>query len=75
MKHLWKRYKVFALLLLIQLVLMSVSPETGWKSFYNIKNNVKEMLGVIPPVFLLLGLLDVWVDRKTMIQYTGKGSG
>jgi uncharacterized membrane protein YraQ (UPF0718 family) len=30
---------------------------------------------VIPPIFILLGLLDVWVDRATMMKYTGKGSG
>ena len=35
----------------------------------------QEMLSVLPPIFILLGLLDVWVDRATMIKYTGKGSG
>lgn len=34
-----------------------------------------EMISVIPPIFILLGLLDVWVDRATMMKYTGKGSG
>ncbi|MEZ4509536.1 MAG: permease [Eubacteriales bacterium] len=33
------------------------------------------MLSVLPPIFILLGLLDVWVDRATMMKYTGKGSG
>ena len=33
------------------------------------------MLLVIPPVFILLGLLDVWVPRETMIKYMGEGSG
>ena len=33
------------------------------------------MLSVLPPIFILLGLLDVWVDRATMVKYTGKGSG
>ncbi|MPM71975.1 hypothetical protein SDC9_118947 [bioreactor metagenome] len=33
------------------------------------------MLSVLPPIFVLLGLLDVWVDRVTMMKYTGKGSG
>jgi uncharacterized membrane protein YraQ (UPF0718 family) len=37
--------------------------------------NLMEMLSVLPPIFVLLGLLDVWVDRATMIRYTGKGSG
>jgi hypothetical protein len=33
------------------------------------------MLSVLPPIFILLGLLDVWVDRATMMKFTGKGSG
>ncbi|MEZ4626608.1 MAG: hypothetical protein R2912_00335 [Eubacteriales bacterium] len=38
-------------------------------------DSFKEMLSVLPPIFILLGLLDVWVDPLTMIKYTGKGSG
>jgi uncharacterized membrane protein YraQ (UPF0718 family) len=37
--------------------------------------SLKEMLLVIPPVFILLGLLDVWVPRQTMVRYMGEGSG
>lgn len=33
------------------------------------------MMTVIPPIFILLGLLDVWVEKATMIRYTGKDSG
>lgn len=75
MKQLLKRYKVFIVLLLVQITLMAALPEIGWNSLRNIESNVKEMLGVIPPVFILLGLLDVWVDRQTMMKYTGPGSG
>ncbi|MEZ4628649.1 MAG: permease [Eubacteriales bacterium] len=38
-------------------------------------SNFKEMLSVLPPIFISPGLLDVWVDRATMMKYTGKGSG
>lgn len=75
MKQLLKRYKVFIVLLLVQIILMVTLPEIGWNSLRNIESNVKEMLGVIPPVFILLGLLDVWGDRQTMMKYTGSGSG
>ena len=75
MKQLVKRYRVFLILLAVQVLLMAVSPKVGWNSVENIKSNVRQMLGVIPPVFILLGLLDVWVDRPTMIKYTGPGSG
>jgi len=37
--------------------------------------NLKQMLSVLPPIFLILGLLDVWVPKETMIKFMGKGSG
>lgn len=70
-----KRYKVFLLLLIINVVVGLLFPEIGRKSLELTKQNVIEMILVIPPIFILLGLLDVWVDRATMIKYTGKGSG
>lgn len=33
------------------------------------------MLTVVPPIFLLIGLLDVWVPRETMIKLMGEKSG
>lgn len=33
------------------------------------------MLGVLPPIFILIGLLDVWVKKETMVKYMGKDSG
>lgn len=33
------------------------------------------MLMIVPPIFLLIGLLDVWVPRETMIKLMGEGSG
>jgi uncharacterized membrane protein YraQ (UPF0718 family) len=35
----------------------------------------RTMLLVIPPIFILLGLLDVWVPRETMMKLMGPGSG
>ncbi|MCF7942205.1 MAG: permease [Spirochaetia bacterium] len=36
---------------------------------------LKEMLLVIPPIFILLGLLDSWVPKEVMVRYMGEGSG
>ena len=66
---------MFLGLLVVQIILMAALPEIGWSSLQNIRSNVREMFGVIPPIFVLLGLSDVWVDRKTMMKYTGTGSG
>jgi Predicted permeases len=75
MKKLVIRYSTFLLLFVLLIITSIFYPELGKSSANNIWSNVKEMLGVIPPVFVLLGLLDVWVDRQTMIRYTGLGSG
>jgi len=52
-----------------------ILPEIGLKSAELTWKNLLEMASVIPPIFVLLGLLDVWVDRATMMKYTGSGSG
>lgn len=70
-----KRYKVFLILVVLNIAVGFVLPEIGLKSLELTKQNLLEMISVIPPIFILLGLLDVWVDRATMMKYTGKGSG
>ena len=74
-KQIVKRYRVFLILFAVNLVISLVMPEIGLTAFSNTVGNIKEMISVIPPIFILLGLLDVWVDRATMMKYTGKGSG
>ena len=70
-----KRYGAFFLLLLAGVVAGLLLPDLGKAALNNTLGSLKEMLSVLPPIFVLLGLLDVWVDRATMIKYTGKGSG
>lgn len=56
-------------------VLYFVNAELGEKAADITANSLLEMLAVIPPVFILLGLLDVWVPKETMIKYLGEHSG
>ena len=69
------RYKVFLLLDLANIIIGLIMPGIGLKSLDLTRANLLEMMSVIPPIFILLGLLDVWVDRSTMIRLTGNGSG
>ena len=69
------RYKVFLLLALANIIIGLIMPGIGLKSLELTRANLLEMMSVIPPIFILLGLLDVWVDRSTMIRLTGNGSG
>lgn len=70
-----KKYKLFFLLFIAQVLLLIFEPALGQNALKITGKNVLEMLLVIPPIFLLLGLLDVWVDRETMIRYMGEQSG
>lgn len=70
-----KRYRLFLILLLINISLLFISPELGSASLRLTKSNLMEMLSVLPPIFILLGLIDTWVKRETMIKYMGERSG
>ncbi|MCR4431202.1 MAG: permease [Tepidanaerobacteraceae bacterium] len=70
-----KRYQFFLITVIITLVFLAVNRQMGIKAISITGYSFKEMALVIPPVFLLLGLLDVWVPREIMIRYMGEGSG
>ncbi|SHI26950.1 permease [Desulfosporosinus lacus] len=75
MKMLVKRYKFFLVLIVINIVIYALYPTIGQRSINITWSNTVEMLSVIPPIFILLGLLDVWVQRETMIKLMGEKSG
>lgn len=70
-----KRYRFFIILAPINIGILIVYPAIGQKSLKITWSNALEMLSIIPPVFVLLGLLDVWVQRETMIKLMGDKSG
>lgn len=74
-KRLIRRYRLFLLLALVNIAIVIFFPQTGVKSLELTGANLVEMFSVLPPIFILLGLLDVWVKRETMIKYMGEGSG
>ena len=70
-----KRYRPFLIALACVGVLMLFNRGIGTKALFISVNSFVQMLFIIPPVFVLLGLLDVWVSRESMIRYMGEGSG
>lgn len=75
MKKTVLRYKYFFILAVINLTLLIFFPIIGQTSLNITWDNTLEMLSVLPPIFILLGLLDVWVQRETMIKLMGENSG
>ncbi len=70
-----KRYRLFLLLLGATLILTLINRPFGTKALSVTAYSFKEMILVIPPIFILLGLLDIWVPRETMVKYMGDKSG
>jgi uncharacterized membrane protein YraQ (UPF0718 family) len=69
------RYKVAMAAAIGLVVLLLARPELAPKAGASLLAQAGTMLLVVPPIFLLLGLLDAWVPRETMMRFMGPGSG
>lgn len=74
MKNL-KRYRLFILLIIGYGILYFINESLFNSSIQKTSSSLMEMIQVLPPVFILLGLLDVWVKKETMVKMMGKDSG
>ncbi|MBC3887998.1 permease [Acetobacterium paludosum] len=70
-----KRYRFLLVMLVGTLMILVVNPTLGRHVYGLAWDNILGMLGVLPPIFILIGLLDVWVKKETMVKYMGKDSG
>ncbi len=75
MNRLLKRYRSFLIVLVVLVLTGLFNKELGQQVLSTTAYQLKEMLLVIPPIFVLLGLLDIWVPKQTMVKYMGEGSG
>lgn len=70
-----RRY-IFALVFAVTILGMYLFEKSaGLKAVSITLQNFREMLMFLPPIFILVGLLDVWVPKETMIKLMGEGSG
>ena len=73
-----KRIKPYLLLLAVataDLVIYLVNPSLGVEIIAGTGSHFRQMLLILPPIFILIGLLDVWVPREKVIRYMGEKSG
>lgn len=75
MKPLLRRYRAFIATALAVGIFVLVNRAVGMRALDITGYTLKEMVLVIPPIFILLGLMDIWVPRATMMRYMGEGSG
>ena len=75
MKPFIMKYKLFLSLIIINFLIIILYPTVGSKSINISIESLIEMFIIVPPIFLLLGLFDVWVPRETIIRLMGEQSG
>lgn len=74
LKFILNRYKLFLIFSIILILLFIFNRNLGINVFNNAKCSFLQMLAVLPPIMLLLGLMDEWVSRKSMMKYMGEDS-
>ena len=71
----FKKFIFFIITLTALIIVLIINLKTGLRALNVIGFSFKEMALVLPPIFILLGLLDVWIPKEKMMKYMGEGSG
>lgn len=53
----------------------ALSPSVAVTSLRQARASTLDMLALLPPVLILIGLLEVWVPRETVARHLGSGAG
>jgi uncharacterized membrane protein YraQ (UPF0718 family) len=69
------RYGPAVAALLVLAGLFLVNRKTGLDALSGTASHLGSMLAMLPPVFVLLGLFDVWIERERVTRWLGKHSG
>ena len=67
-----KRYKYFLFSVSILIIIGLFSLNLFLNVLNSVKSNILQMLSVLPPIMILLGLMDIWIPRETLMKYMGK---
>ncbi|MFO7929026.1 MAG: permease [Candidatus Humimicrobiaceae bacterium] len=70
-----KSFMVPTIIGFIYLILAFYLPQTAEKSLLVAIDYAKEMVFIMPPVFILMGLLEVWIPKDKIQKWLGRSSG
>lgn len=70
-----KRFKFALILAIVMIGLYIFNEAAGVKALNITLDNIGQMLAILPSIFILVGLLDVWVPKETMVRFMGEESG
>lgn len=67
---------LFLMIVVLSYIIMFLAkPEMGIESVKNSGYYIKEMLMIMPVIFVLTALLDMWVPKEKIMRYLGKNAG
>ncbi len=75
MKKVVIKYRLFLIVFTIVLFTIFLYPQLGLYALVFTGKNIINVLFMLIPIFICIGLLDVWVKRETMIKIMGEKSG
>ncbi len=64
-----------AIVTLAYIIMFIANPAMGIESVKNSGYYIKEMLMIMPVIFVLTALLDMWVPKEKIMRYLGKDAG
>jgi uncharacterized membrane protein YraQ (UPF0718 family) len=70
--------KKFKFPIIIAFVFIAIGvwlPDTAIRSVAVTRDYLKEMILIMPPVFILMGLMEVWIPKDKIKNWLGSGSG
>jgi uncharacterized membrane protein YraQ (UPF0718 family) len=70
-----KKYRLFIVSLILLGIVFIINKEIGTKSIDVTIKSFKQLLFVIPPIFILIILLDNWIPKEAMVKLMGEKSG
>ena len=75
MKKTAKKYGFLAAVIIVSLLTLIFSPQKGAAALCFTGKNFLNFLFMLTPIFICVGLMDVWIDQEIMIKIMGKRSG
>ncbi|MEC9484847.1 MAG: permease [Candidatus Izemoplasma sp.] len=74
MVKLLKQNKFLTLGIVLLIILSIIDIRLTYTALENTVFQITTMLLIIPPIFIIIGLFDVWVPRETIIEHMGEES-
>ena len=75
MKKLFRKHWFLLAVILISLIMLLFQPQIELNALRFTGKNLLNFLFMLTPIFICIGLMDIWIDRNIMVKIMGEKSG